>query len=373
MSSPSPPTAGPRSRRRRIRAVGPSAVAFVAALGLAPAVSSCTAESREAAPSPTRPDDVPALHHAGLNTVDAEAAIGWYLRLWPSAERSSFAGRPAVDAEMDLVFQEVASPPPGAFEPSLGRPAAQSAFWHIGAFANTTDMDERLSSIGVEHLPLYTGPDDEEGVWRSGLSPFGGIVTLARIPDEETVPPRPGGFSYVLGPDGALFELTGGPDTDPSLSHVHFFHEQPRCAANWYVEVLGMSLPPVRNEDGSTSAAEPWNPCESAPGEAGWPSLEREGTIRQPRATVVHTNGSMSFYPRQCVGQRCGTPRPLIPSRGQVLDHVGFSVKDVEAWASWLTASGVAILEEIRSVEGVRTFMFEGPDGLAIELVEGDG
>ena len=32
-----------------------------------------------------------------------------------------------------------------------------------------------------------------------------------------------GGFSYVVAPDGVLFELTGGPDTRPSLSHVHFF------------------------------------------------------------------------------------------------------------------------------------------------------
>ena len=103
-----------------------------------------------------------------------------------------------------------------------------------------------LSAIDVRHLPLYTGPDDERTVWRSGLAPYAGTVTRADVGTAERAEPRPGGFSYVLAPDGALFELTGGPDTTPSLSHVHLFHEQPQCAANWYVSHLGMALAPVR-------------------------------------------------------------------------------------------------------------------------------
>lgn len=339
-------------------------------VGLSLAAAGCGPGDEPAAGDITRPADVPALHHVGLNSVDPEAAIDWYLALWPQAERGSFAGMSSVDADMELVFRQVDEPPPGAFDAGLGRPLEQSAFWHIGAFANTTGMDETLSAIGVRHLPLYTDPDDESGVWRSGLSPYGGIVTRERLGDAETVEPRPGGFSYVLGPDGALFEITGGPDTDPSLSHVHFFHEQPRCAANWYVSHLGMSLPPTRDEAGSTTPTERYEPCESDIGAPGWPSLERLGTIRQPRATVIHDNGSMSFYPRQCVGERCGSPRPLVPSRGQVLDHVGFSVSDARAWHAWLSDQGVTILEDVHEIPEGLAFMLEGPDGLTIELVE---
>ena len=47
------------------------------------------------------------------------------------------------------------------------------------------------------------------------------------------VPPGYGGFSYVVAPDGVLFELTGGPGTRESFSHIHFYHEQPLCTANW--------------------------------------------------------------------------------------------------------------------------------------------
>lgn len=319
------------------------------------------------------PEDTPQLHHTGLNTTNSGAALDWYMALWPSAIRSSFAGLPAVGSDMYLVFREVGNPPSGGFREDLGRPDDQSAFWHIGAFANTTDMAEELAVLGIRHLTLHIGPEGEGGVWRSGLAPYAGVLTEDELGTVELAEPRPGGFSYILGPDGALFELTGGPDTSPSLSHIHFFHEQPRCAANWYVATLGMSLPPVRNDGGTSSIREPYEPCEAEVGPPGWPSLELAGTLRQPRATVIHGNGSMSFYPRQCVMGRCGTDQPLVPSRGQVLDHVGFSVADAEAWHGWLESQGVVMLEDLHDVPEGSAFMFEGPDRLAIELVQLSG
>ena len=147
----------------------------------------------------------------------------------------------------------------------------------------------------------------------------------------QSAPPRDGGFSYVVAPDGVLFELTGGPGTRDSFSHIHFYHEQPLCAANWYVEHLGMELPPMRDSSGKESPRAPWNPCDVQYGEAGWPSLEPIGTIRQPSGSVRFGNGTMSWYPRQCVGDRCGRDQKLVPSRGQVLDHVAFVVDNFDA------------------------------------------
>lgn len=316
-----------------------------------------------------RPSDVPALHHAGLNSTDPDAAIEWYTALWPSARRGSFAGRAAVAAEMYLVFDRVDEPPPGAFDPELGRSVPQSAFWHVGAFLDTTDSDAMLAEIGSEHLPLFTGRPGET-VWRSGLTPYAGIVDADGASSFEPAAARPGGFSYVLAPDGVLFELTGGARTQASFSHVHFFHEQPQCAANWYVEMLGMALPSIREDDGSTRPRPPYDPCEADRGEAGWPSLEPAGTIRQPRATVVHANGSMSSYPRQCDSSRCGSDAPLAPTRGQVIDHLGLTVESVEAWHAWLSDRGVPVVEPPHDIEEGRAFMIEGPDGLAIELVQ---
>jgi catechol 2,3-dioxygenase-like lactoylglutathione lyase family enzyme len=325
-----------------------------------------------AAQTPTPADATPALHHVGLNTVDPERAIAWYLRVWPAATRTTVAGVPAIEADMFVMFHRVARPPAGAWRHDLHRAEPQSAFWHIGAFTNTTDLAARLAPLGVSFLPLFTAPRDAVGVWRSGLAPYAGTLTAAQIAAAPPAAPRDGGFSYVVAPDGVLFEFTGGPGTRDALAHVHLFHERPACAARWYVEQLGMAPPPAR-----AGAPEPPSAaaCEGTPahGEAGWPSLEPVGTIRQPAAGVRLANGSLSWYPRQCVGTRCGTDRPLAPSRGQALDHVAFLVDGLDARLARLRRAGVTVLEGPYAFGATRAAMIEGPDRLAIELVERQG
>jgi len=316
---------------------------------------------------------VPTLHHAHLNSIDPDAAIEFYLRLWPSGTREEIAGHPAFVAEMALLFNRVDTPPAGGWSPALERSDPQSAFWHIGAFVNTTGLLERLASEGVDVLPLWTGPDDPRGVPRSGLTPYAGIVGASALADAQAAPPREGGFGYLHGPDGAIVELTGSARTNPSFSHVHLFHEQPRCAANWYVEHLGMSIPP-RRDPGTrdTIPVERWPDCASEPvGEAGWPSLEHRGTLRSPNGSVRFANGTIGFYPRQCRDGRCGAgDGPLVPSAGQVLDHVGFRVDAIGPWIARLRAQGVTLLDGPYEFGEGRGVLVEGPDGLGIELVE---
>jgi len=303
-----------------------------------------------------------------LNTLDADAAALWYLNLWPSAHVTEVAGMPAVAAEMLLLFRKVDQAPPGGFDVNLGRSEPQSAFWHIGAFTNTTGLEARLDELGIQRLLLRQSPDDDQGVWRSGVASYPGVRSLEELATEPAADPRPGGFAYVLGPDNALVELTGGPRTTSSLSHVHFFHARPLCAANWYVEHLGMELPPVRQDDASELPRAAWDPCDVPAGEPTWPSLERQGTIRQPRGGVRYGNGSMSWYPPQCVGAACA--EGFAPSRGQVLDHVAFEVEDFDGLYGRLRAAGVRVLEPPHPWHQTRAFMIEDPDGLAIELVE---
>jgi catechol 2,3-dioxygenase-like lactoylglutathione lyase family enzyme len=130
-----------------------------------------------------------------------------------------------------------------------------------------------------------------------------------------------------------------------------------------------MELPPTRDSTGKESARTPWNPCEVKYGVAGWPSLEPIGTIRQPSGAVRFGNGTMSWYPRQCVNGRCGRDEKLVPSRGQVLDHVAFVVDDFDGLYAKLRQDGVRILESPHAFGDTRAFMIEDPDGLAIELV----
>ncbi len=70
---------------------------------------------------------------------------------------------------------------------------------------------------------------------------------------------------------------------------------------------------------------------------------------------------------------RCGTDQPLVPSRGQVYDHVAFTVEDLDEWFARLQQEGVTILEEPHPFGDTRAFMIEDLDRLAIELVEAAG
>jgi catechol 2,3-dioxygenase-like lactoylglutathione lyase family enzyme len=317
---------------------------------------------------------MPRLHHVGLNSVDPDRAIEWYLKLWPTAKKTTFAGFPAVQSDMMLLFNKVDRAPEGGWRNDLHRGVPQSPFWHIGAFINSTDLAERLKPLGIVHLPLYLAPNDTvHTTWRAGLAPYAGNLTASQITQAmkaEPTPPRDGGFSYVLAPEGVLFELTGGADTKPSFSHIHFFHEHPQCAANWFVKNLGMELPPTRSANGTETPRTPIEPCETKSGEATWPALEPIGTIRSPAGTVRYANGSMAWYPRQCVGDRCGKDQPFVHSRGQLLDHVAFSVDDFDALFQRLSSSGVTVLERPHAFGETRAFMIEDPDGLAIELVD---
>lgn len=315
--------------------------------------------------------ELPLLHHAHLNSVDPDAAIEWYLRAWPDGEAGEMAGFRAFLADMPLLFNQVETPPPGAWDHTLQRAAPQSAFWHIGGFVNTTDVFERLEDDGLEVLRLRVGPTDAGAVVRSGLTPYGGIRSLAQLDTAATVDAREGGFGYLVGPDGALVELTGSPRTSPSFSHVHLYHEHPQCAANWYVEHMGMALPPRRDPATGDTVPRPlFSDCEGAQrATPGWPSLERAGTVRGPRGTVRHGNGSLSFYPRQCTLERCGDDSPLVPSAGQVLDHVAFSVSDLDRWVRHLVERGVVVGDPY-AFGATRAVMIEGPDRLSIELVE---
>jgi hypothetical protein len=49
---------------------------------------------------------MPELHHVGLNSVDPDRAIAWYLKVWPSAKRTSFANLPACRGDMLVLFHQ---------------------------------------------------------------------------------------------------------------------------------------------------------------------------------------------------------------------------------------------------------------------------
>ena len=243
------------------------------------------------------------------------------------------------------------------------------------------DRLTKLDPKAFKFLPVYSGPNDRKGVIRSALAPQGDqLLTVSQLREraerEKSSPPqtRPGNqdFGYLVDPDGMLVEFNSAPEEN-FWAHNHYWHEQPLCAANWYVDHLGMQLPPLRdNKSGQMLPHERWESCDVPIGEVGYPSFMPQGQLRIPIGTVRFANGGWAWYTRQCRDGRCGpgNDKPLAASRGQVVDHVALAYPDLGAVMAHLKDTGVPIRKGPYVFGDTRAIMIQDLDGLSLELIE---
>ncbi len=251
------------------------------------------------------------FHHVHLNSIDPATAMNFYAKTFDVTKKAAVVGFDAIQSEkMYLLFNKVKAAPPVA---------PDSAIWHFGwgSTAMEADYQKHLAN-GVSFQTPITK-------LRSGLQ-----------------------FAYMKAPDGALVEINTS--NTRAFLHVHLYSDAPLCAADWYVKHLG-----------AVSRAQGTGPCEvpfAAPSEP-------LGVIRSPAATVRFGEISLIIYPQQ-------RPAKLISPRGHVVDHVAFRVPDVSVALERLRKAGVKVLEEPHRFGNsqVRAAMIEGPDTIAIELVE---
>jgi hypothetical protein len=154
------------------------------------------------------------------------------------------------------------------------------------------------------------------------------------------------------------------------FNHMHMYHEHPRCAMEWYVTHLGATIPQGRG--GGAAPAAPASP-RPGDGESGdchtkmyapptWPSFAKTGFVRDPAGGVSFDDISISMRPWPGGG--------LVSTRGKIVDHWALSTADLNVTSARLKREGVKFLEEIHPWGNTRAAMIEGPDRIAIELVE---
>lgn len=302
----------------------------------------------------------PAFHHLHLNSVDPAAAIEFYATQFPSTTKTTWAGLPALRSPNNVLvlFTKVDSPP--ATQPA-------TALWHFGW--HVTDARASLATYRsrpeVKLLPLYTSEDGGSVLINSDTWPgVGGVLGLTKAQIAEAratgVKPKGGaGFSYMEGPDGALVEYAGNYPAE-RFNHVHLWQDDPFCAQFWYQKHL--NAPQV---EGHTSPAGMTEASCKVPRGADptWPSLERDGMYRTPRAAVMFSDVALFWYARQ-------SDQPLVSPRGHVIDHIGLAVADLDAWIAKLQSENVTFLEAPYAFGDTRAVMIEGPSREALELVE---
>jgi catechol 2,3-dioxygenase-like lactoylglutathione lyase family enzyme len=301
----------------------------------------------------------PGFHHLHLNSIDPDAAIDWYVRQFPTTEKGEWGGHKALRSPNNvlILFDKVDNPAPS--EP-------QSAIWHFGW--HVIDARKTLAdferSPEVKCLPLYT--TDEGGsvlissdTWPSVGNTLG--LTKAQIAHAKATGVQPkggGGFAYVEGPDRALVEIAGDYPQE-RFNHVHMWHEDPFCALLWYQKHLNA---PVRPGFPGTDRTEA--DCRVPRGtDRTWPALNRDGMFRTPRAGVEFGDVVLTWYANQ-------TEEPLVSPIGQLQDHIGLGVSDLNAWIDKLKGEGVRFLDGPYPLGDTRAVMIEGPSREALELVE---
>jgi catechol 2,3-dioxygenase-like lactoylglutathione lyase family enzyme len=291
------------------------------------------------------------FHHVHLNSVNPDAAADYYTKVFTTSVKTTFNGSVAVKTVNGpyLLFAKVNTPPPTA---------PQSAIWHFGW--NTPDSRaylDRFHVMKLEVVPMYADP--ENAVIEISSDALPNFPTTARIKElrsQNVQPSRVGGFQYLRGPDGSLIENAGNFPPAEYFNHVHMFHEDPACAQLWYTTTLGIAGAQGRGTP--ITAANCKRPYE----EVTWPAFDKGGMVRNPAgAILVSDMASILIRPRH---------GPYVSPRGQIVDHFALSVPDLDATIARLKAQGVKVTEEIHRWGTMRAAMIEGPDMVAIELVE---
>lgn len=153
------------------------------------------------------------------------------------------------------------------------------------------------------------------------------------VKDDIAGPAQPGGASiaFVQGPDDLKVELVEAKQqaTPIALHHVHFFHPANNEMQAWYVKTFG-------------------------------------ATSRQSGAfpSAVLPGVALNFS---------GSPTPVVGTQGRALDHIGFEVKNLEAFVKKLESDGIKFSVPYRQVPalGIAIAFFTDPWGTYIELTEG--
>ena len=154
------------------------------------------------------------------------------------------------------------------------------------------------------------------------------------VKDDIGGPLQPGGASiaFAQGPDDVKVELVEvKAQTIPiTLHHIHFFNPKNVEMRDWYVKTFGAAA----------------------------------GTAGPPFAVANLPGVVLNFTP---------SPDPVVGTAGRALDHVGFEIKNLEAFVKKLEADGIKMAVAYRQVPalGIAVAFFTDPWGTYIELTEG--
>ncbi|HZF30837.1 MAG TPA: VOC family protein [Gammaproteobacteria bacterium] len=160
------------------------------------------------------------------------------------------------------------------------------------------------------------------------------VAATVKITDDIAAASPTTNIAFALGPEDVKVELVEvkAQQAPIQLHHVHFFGEHPAEMQAWYAKTFGAAVQPQG---------------------AG-----------QVFVTAQLPGVTLSFSPSQS---------PTVATQGRALDHIGFEVKNLEAFTKKLEADGIPLTVSYRKVDalGISIAFIKDPWGTNIELTEG--
>lgn len=287
------------------------------------------AQQQPSSPPVQSPAPLAHFHHVHLNSADPAAAIGFYTTRLES-EKRKFAG--VLDAVWShnvwILFTKVSAAP---------NSQVTSALWHMGwgGGENMKDTYHKQLDRGTTfQTPLTDISDQCDGKGGNGRFLF----------------------AYVDAPEHALVELNTTPANVTYFDHVHLLSSDPIAAGDWYMKEFGL-----RRRGPDAPSREVRFRC----GRQTGPSV---GLLIDDVSVVIYPVGNAkAAFPDAWKGRE-----DLESSKGHTIDHIGFSVDNLDQTLERLKKDGVKVTDEPRSLFGgqIKFAFIEGPDHLRIEVLE---
>jgi catechol 2,3-dioxygenase-like lactoylglutathione lyase family enzyme len=160
------------------------------------------------------------------------------------------------------------------------------------------------------------------------------VAATVKITDDIAAANPTTNIAFTLGPEDIKVELVEVKTQKApiQLHHVHFFGEHRDEMQAWYAKVFG-------------ATANPANPASAF-------------------VTDTLPGVTLSFSP---------SATPTVPTQGRALDHIGFEIKNLEAFTKKLEADGIPLTVGYRTVPalGLAIAFIKDPWGTNIEMTEG--
>jgi catechol 2,3-dioxygenase-like lactoylglutathione lyase family enzyme len=303
----------------------------------------------------SHPDAPIRIGHYHLNVTSIEA----HKKFWSGTlggRAMKFGGIDVIEFPDAFIFLHVQKP---------AGPARGTAFDHIGfAVPNVPAMAAKLAAAGYRETtgrepkpgePPASTPKGDAGASTpkgdAGASTPKGDAGASTSkgnagPAASGTSAVYGRFAYFLGPDGVKIELVtsdqkdAAPGTLPIVAHhIHFINKQYVEMQQWYMKAFNATLRPGQ-------------------------------TDFFIGADLPGVGYSLNFF--RWEGDQSITH---VPTAGRVVDHVGFEVKNLDAFCKALEAKGIKTVRPYRkrdpAMNNIATATIVDPWGVSIELTEG--